>query len=167
MATMTESVVQQERSAENLKLELRKVIGAPRAKVFEAWTSPRVIAKWFGPAEMTAPEVDVDFRVGGQYRIAMQRCVPDGAAEQVMTPVETSVATGEYREIVPNERLSFTWKGNWIPGEETLVTILLKEVTGGTEVTLIHERFSSAQSMGGHEKGWRGSLDKLAALLES
>ena len=166
MATMTESVAEQGKPAEKLKVELRKVIGAPRAKVFDAWKSARVLAKWFGPAEMTTPEVEVDFRVGGQYRIAMQRCTPPGGAKEGTTPAEPSVATGEYREIVTNERLSFTWTTNWSPGEETLVTILLKDVTGGTEVTLIHEGFGSAQTADGHEKGWKGSLDKLAAMLE-
>jgi uncharacterized protein YndB with AHSA1/START domain len=144
-----------------LRLEVRKVIRASRERVFEAWTKPEVLAKWFGPADMVSEEVSVDLRVGGAHRIAMKRCAPgrEGAPD-------VAVATGVYREIVPPEKVSFSWKGNWNPGEETLVTVLLKDVADGTEVTLVHERFGSTESMSGHEHGWVGSMAKLAALLE-
>jgi uncharacterized protein YndB with AHSA1/START domain len=65
---------------------------------------------------------------------------------------------------VLNELLQFTWTPNWNPGEESLVTISLKDVEGGTELTLLHERFLSEGSRNGHTKGWAGSLDKLDTL---
>ena len=162
MATMAdERLTLNENLSAGLRLEVRKVIRAKRERVFAAWTKPDEIAKWFGPADMTADEVSVDLRVDGAYRIAMRRCEPPRPGAP-----ETAVATGVYREILPPERLSFSWKNNWEPAEETLVTGLLKEVPGGTEVTLIHERFASTESMSGHERGWLGSVAKLATYLE-
>lgn len=148
---------------EGLKVQVSKVIRASRKRVFEAWTKPEVMRQWFGPVNMDTPEVTNDLRVGGSYRVAMQKC-EERAANEAMGPI--SVATGVYREIVPNERVSFTWNGNWAPGEESLVTVTLKDVAGGTEVTITHERFLTTASMSGHEQGWVGSLQKLAAFLE-
>lgn len=156
-----EGLALNENLGSGLKLTVSKVIRAKRERVFAAWTQAEVLAKWFGPADMTSGAVEVDLRVGGAYRIEMLRCGPgrEGAPA-------TAVATGVYREIVAPERLSFSWKNNWNAGEETLVTVLLREVPEGTEVTLIHERFETTQSMGNHEHGWLGCMTKLAALLE-
>ncbi len=156
----SENLTLNENLSAGLRLQVSKVIRANRERVFDAWTRPEVMKKWFGPADMSADEITIDLRVGGSYRIAMQRCESSTGAP------DTAVATGVYREIVRPERLSFSWNNNWTPGEETLVTVLLKEVAGGTELTLIHERFGSTESMGGHERGWLGSVAKLADFLE-
>ncbi len=110
----------------------------------------------------------------GEERPARGRELPAGDAEVRGEGVNEamgslSVATGVYREIVLNERVSFTWNGNWEPEEESLVTVTLKDLPDGafgTEVTIKHERFLTTASMSGHEQGWVGSLTKLACLLE-
>ena len=158
----SESLALNENLAPGLRLQVSKTIRAKRERVFAAWTRPELLGQWFGPADMTNGPVEVDLRVGGAYRIEMIRCAPDGEGA-----AQTAVATGVYREIVPPERLSFSWNTNWNPGEETLVTVLLTEVPGGTEVTLVHERFASTESMSNHERGWLGCMAKLAAVLES
>lgn len=163
MATTLEATTLNQGMSEGLKVQVSKVIRASRERVFEAWTKPEVMRQWFGPANMDTAEAENDLRVGGSYRVAMQKC-EERAANVTTGPI--SVATGVYREIVPNERVSFTWNGNWAPEEESLVTVTLKDVAGGTEVTITHERFLTTASMSGHEQGWVGSLQKLAGLLE-
>ncbi|MHB1794858.1 MAG: SRPBCC family protein [Acidobacteriaceae bacterium] len=137
--------------SENLKLQVSRVIHAKRSRVYDAWTKPELIQQWFGPENMTVASASTELRVGGAYRIEMQ---------------SSRAATGVYKKIVPNELLCFTWRGDWNPSEETLVTVAFKDVEGGTEVTLAHERFATAESMGKHEHGWNGSLAKLATLCE-
>jgi uncharacterized protein YndB with AHSA1/START domain len=110
-----------------------------------------------GPGEIVAVRVDADARVGGRYRIEMRR--PSGEGHNV---------AGVYREIVPNEKLVFTWSWDPAPGEEpheSLVTVLLKPDEGGTLLTVIHERLFDEESRAGHEGGWNGALDKLEKLV--
>jgi uncharacterized protein YndB with AHSA1/START domain len=61
--------------------------------------------------------------------------------------------------------LQFTWIPSWTPGEESLVTVIFREVNGGTELRLRHERFVAGSSVEGYQRGWGGSLDKLAAWV--
>ena len=169
MATaMVERAAVKADNGENLRLELRKVIKAKRARVFEAWTKPEVIRHWFGPRNMVVTEVSSDLRVGGAYRIEMRGALEASMAERPNESMEHRAgATGVYTEIVPDERIAFTWRGDWRPEEETLVTVTLRDVEGGTEVTLVHEGFVTAESRQGHEHGWTGSLEKLSGVLEA
>jgi uncharacterized protein YndB with AHSA1/START domain len=107
-----------------------------------------------GPAPVTVESAELDARVGGRYRIAM-----DSTGTKY-------VATGEYREIDPGRRLVMTWGWEGPTRYDTLLTVLFEDKDGGTEVTLTHERFATAEDAGHHEHGWAGSLDKLATLLE-
>ena len=152
MATMTENVALNEGMGAGLKLQVSKVIRAKRTRVYEAWTKPETMQEWFGPEGMTCTDAKLDVRVGGEYRLEV-------------TARETgrvSVAAGVYQEVVPNERLRFSWVGSWRAGEESVVTVSLKDVDGGTEVTITHERVAEAEAMAGYEQGWTGSLAKLA-----
>ena len=117
MATaMVERAAVKADNGENLRLELRKVIKAKRARVFEAWTKPEVIRHWFGPRNMVVTEVSSDLRVGGSYRIEMRGALEARLAER---PNESmgyrAGATGVYTEIVTDERIAFTWRGDWHP----------------------------------------------------
>ena len=155
------------KSVPTFMLSQTRVIRAPRARVYEAWTNPEILKQWFGPAAMHTPDVSLDVRVGGAYRIEFapnnQQAPPDGKA----CGGTNTAAFGEYTKIVPNELLQFSWSSNWQPGEDSLVTVSLKDVEGGTELTLIHENFNSEESREGHNKGWAGSFDKLARILAS
>jgi uncharacterized protein YndB with AHSA1/START domain len=138
-------------------LTLKRRLKAPPAKVFAAWTDPEKMKRWMGPGEIVAVRVETDARVGGRYRVEMRR--PSGEAHNV---------GGVYREIVPDEKLVFTWAWDVAPGEEpheSLVTLLLKPDGSGTLLTLIHERLFDEASRAGHEGGWNGALDKLEKLV--
>jgi uncharacterized protein YndB with AHSA1/START domain len=146
--------------AENLKLQISRVIRASRQRTFDAWTRPDYIRQWFG-GPRTVTEVETDPREGGAYRIK----ATGGTAEGDINP-EASI-TGRYVKVEPYDLLSFTWVGDWNPTEETLVTITFKNVTEGTEVTVTHERFATELSRSKHEMGWTNSTNKLKSFIES
>jgi uncharacterized protein YndB with AHSA1/START domain len=117
---------------------------------------------------MYCPEAMLDVRVGGEYRIAVLPTAEAAASEATSDSERRhAAAVGSYTKIAPNELLQFTWSPNWNLGEQSLVTVTFKDVEGGTELTLIHENFNSEESRDGHNKGWAGSFDKLARILES
>jgi len=131
-----------------LKVEVRRVIRANRQRVFDAWTKPEEMRRWFAPGPMTVAAVEADPREGGAYRIEMKGSMdnlPENADRR-------SIAFGEYTEIVPNERLRFTWRPNWNP-------------EGGTELLLIHDRIDLESSCGGYKQGWTSCVAKLDAYL--
>jgi uncharacterized protein YndB with AHSA1/START domain len=97
---------------------------------------------------------DVDVRVGGRFRISFKG--QDGEYHEV---------GGTYREVVPNERLVFSWAWHSTPERESLVTITLKRDGDATMLTLHHERFFDEKARDGHERGWSGTLEKLARYL--
>jgi len=137
------------------------VIRASRRRVYEAWTRPEQIKRWFGPGAIGVTAAETDLRPGGSYRIVMQGSI-DGAPEQRdrIMPVE-----GVYQELIPDELIRFTWKPSWTPEEISEVTIRLSDAEGGTELVLIHERFAQTESRDGHARGWAGSLEKLDQYL--
>lgn len=138
-----------------LTLLLSRVIRAPRPRVFKAFSSVEELKKWFGPENCAVLEGEVDFRRGGAYRLAMHTS-DFGPAE----------LTGIYEEIVPNERLRFTWTWRKNPamvdwGGMT-VSIEFTDHRDGTLVTIQHDGLLNEQVREGHTHGWNGSLDKLS-----
>ncbi|MGZ3517114.1 MAG: SRPBCC family protein [Vulcanimicrobiaceae bacterium] len=140
------------------RLVIRRKLAAPRARVYAAWTKPEQMRNWAGPGDITAPEIESDLRVGGTYRIMMQK--PDG---------ERIAVRGVFREVREPKRLSYTWR--WeedSPDHEidTLVTVEFRDLGDETELVLTHEQFASEESRDAHEGGWNGALDKLAIFLK-
>ena len=137
-------------------LTLKRKLNAPAQKVFAAWTDPEKIVHWFGPAETASDSVraEIDVRVGGRYRIRFQTA--DGEQHEV---------GGEYKEVVPSERLVFSWAWHSTPERESLVTIALKADGEATMLTLHQERFFDEKARDGHTRGWTGTLEKLARYL--
>ena len=78
-----------------IKLVINKNINASVEKVYEAWTDPALIKKWFGPGGMTVPNAETDLEVGGEYLIHMH----DADAES------DHIVSGQYQEIIANEKL--------------------------------------------------------------
>jgi uncharacterized protein YndB with AHSA1/START domain len=136
-------------------LTIKRRINAAPAKVYAAWTDPEKIVAWFGPARVKegSMRAETDLRVGGRYSISFS--ATDGEHFQV---------GGVYREIVPNERLVFSWAWHSTPERESLLTISLKPDGGGTLLTLLHEQFFDTAARDGHEKGWTELLGKLEAF---
>jgi uncharacterized protein YndB with AHSA1/START domain len=139
---------------EKTELRLTRLINAKREKVFRAWTDPDWVCRWFAPGEMTVPNADVDAKVGGNYRIQMQN-----------NEGKLFITSGTYKEIVANEKLVFSWGWEGDDRYESVVTILLNDSEGGTELTLIHERLRNTESVEKHTQGWTGCLANLAARI--
>ncbi|MGH9540365.1 MAG: SRPBCC family protein [Terriglobales bacterium] len=138
----------------SLELRVSRVIKARRSLVFAAWTQPELMRRWLAPGTMHVAEASADARVGGAYRIAMAGAGCSG-------PEGNAVANGTYTAVVPNERIEFTWVIGNNPAAETLVTVDLRDVAGGTEVVITHRGFNSAELRDRHEHGWTGCLDNL------
>ena len=142
-------------AAEKPSLMLRRRIKAPPVKVYEAWTRPEQLAKWWGPEGSTFGSADLDLRVGGRFFIRF--ATPDGEQHGV---------GGAYREVVADERLVFDWAWQSTPERVSLVTLRFAPDGDGTMFTLIHEQFFDQKARDGHERGWTGSLDRLVAHFE-
>lgn len=142
---------------EPLKITLTRTFDAPRALVYDAWTKPEHLVRWSMPHGFTIAACDGELRVGGTWR-----------TEMVMPTGEACPLRGEYREIVPGERLVFThvWgESDGAPEHETLVTVTFADEAGGTRVTLEQTHFKSEESRDGHADGWSQCLDRLTELL--
>jgi uncharacterized protein YndB with AHSA1/START domain len=141
---------------ENLKLEIKRVIKASRPRVFDAWTRPETIRRWFTPGTFRMVHAQIDARVDGVYRFEM-----DQVCEGNQPNAGGSVVTGRYVRVEPYDLLAFTWKNSWAVDEESLVTIELRDVDGGTEMTLTQERFLTQYSRDRHATGWESVTTKL------
>ncbi len=134
-------------------LQVRRLIKANRARVFEAWTKPELIQQWLGPSPCQITSSKIDLRVGGEYVFHVRK--PDGEF----------TTKGVYREITPPSRLVFSWTPCAGGHGDTQVTVDLTEQNGGTEVCITHERLANAESFEGHKHGWIGSLDRMEKLF--
>ena len=137
------------------RLEIVRVIKASKKRVFDAWTQPQMIRRWYAPGTMVVQEAESDPRVEGSYSRTMFGSPGPGAAEA------TAVIQGRYLRVEPYDLLSFTWEANFAPGQHCVVTISLKEVEGGTELTLVHEGLAEDSSRESYTRGWTSVLEKL------
>lgn len=151
-------------------VQVRRTFAAPRERVFEAWMDPELLRQWLTGPQGRSPHAEVDARVGGEFRIAMTSRVGDLWA---LLPGQTGVVqmVGRYLEINRPERLVFTLGWEEFPTihldpDATTVTVDFHERNGDTEVVLTHERNPSRRIRAFHKWGWKGSLRKLADLLE-
>ena len=136
-------------------LTIKRRFDAPPAKVFAAWTDPEKLKRWMGPGEIGTVRAEADVRTGGRYRIVMQK---PGESEQ-------HDVSGIYREVIPNEKLVFTWAWKSTPERESLVTITFKADDNGTLMTFTHEQFFDEDARDRHQHGWNSSFEKLETYL--
>lgn len=143
--------------AHDISLTLVRKIKATPEKVFAAWTNPEILKKWMSPRdEMKTVSAETNLVVGGKYRIIMRE--PDG---------EDHIVGGVYREISKNKKLAFTWSWESTPEVETLVTIELRKISEGTEITLTHANFGTEQARDMHNHGWLGCIGRLEKYINA
>lgn len=141
-------------------LRMQRDFAAPRQLLWRAWSSPETMVLWLGPVEWPAVHITQDLRVGGEWRACLRS--PDTGQDLWQG--------GIYREIVPPERLVFTFKWDEShedgPPVDTLVTVVFSETDdGGTRMDFTHEGLKSEQSLTGHKHGWTSTMDRLEAFL--
>ncbi len=151
------------------ELVITRIFDASREQVWQEWTDPDQIKRWWGPKEFTAPFIELDFRIGGIYLYCMRG--PDG---------KDYWSTGVFREIVPMEKIIATdnfaddhgkvvppsYYG--MPGDkpfEAVVIVTFEEQDGKTKLTLRHLGLPP-DTIRDAEAGWSTSLDKLTADLQ-
>ena len=143
---------------ETLRLE-RTFAGSPD-EVFDAWTSPEVLTRWWAAQPTwTSPGCEVDLRVGGRYVLRMR----DDETGHV------HAVGGVYREVERPHRLVYTWcwegTDGLHPGHESLVTVEFVPTDDGTSVLLEHSGLASEESRRRHTAGWNGTFDNLATRV--
>ena len=145
------------KASERFSLEIKRLINAPRDRVYAAWTDPAQLKQWFGPDKVQTRDLIADPRVGGKFRWDLTT-----AEGEKMT------CRGEYREVVPGKKIVFTWQ--WDDDEDwenhtSIVTVELGDRDGGTELRLTHEKLPNEESRNGHTEGWNSALDKLGKFF--
>jgi uncharacterized protein YndB with AHSA1/START domain len=144
---------------EKTRLEISRVIEAPRDRVYAAWTDPEQLKQWFGPENVKTRELVADARVGGTFRWDI-----------INSEGEEMTMRGEFRELQPDKKIVFTWQ--WEDDEDwenhiSIITVELYDRDGGTELRLTHEQLPNEESRDGHTRGWESALDKLERLFSS
>ena len=148
---------------------IERIFEAPVDLIWQMWIQPEHFKKWYGPKGFTVPVAEMEMLVGGKRLICMAS--PDGSMKMW--------TTGEYTEIVPNERLVYTESpadenGNVVSPSAmgmpdgypatTEVTVLLEDLGGRTIMVMTHAGMPADSGAGG---GWEQAFDKLADHLET
>lgn len=139
----------------SLVLIVRRTIAAPAQRLFDAWTQPLELRRWWGPEGVVCTAAEVDLRVGGRYRIANQ--FADGT---------TLWISGEFLRIEPPRELVFSWRLGAAESAER-VTVRFEPRGVQTEVIVTHERIRDDRTRDRHEQGWEGCLKGLVRYLST
>lgn len=134
-----------------------RILPAAIEEVFAAWSDPESLRVWMCPGEVRSADAEVDFRVGGSFRIVMHETGRD------------YVHHGEYLEIDPPRRLVFTWVSEFLPEDEahTRVSVSLEPAgPGRTRLRLVHDELPDTGSYDGHESGWGDIVGHLSEHLK-
>lgn len=152
------------------ELILERIYDALAETIWEAWTNPELLKKWWGPNNVSIPECEVDLRVGGKFYIVMEAGEEMGAYKGTKWPM-----LAEFTAVEPNSKLSYTAQA-WTEGakEETTIDqtteITLTEENGKTKVEVKAAIYKTGPQAGmavqGMEYGFNQQLDKLQKFLE-
>jgi uncharacterized protein YndB with AHSA1/START domain len=136
-------------------LLVRRSIRASPERIFDVWTQPEHLQRWWGPESVECVAAEVDLRVGGRYRIANQ--FPDGKVLWI---------SGEFETVERPRRLVYTWRVGDVTGADERVTVTFEARGEATEVIVAHERIPTESVRDRHEQGWVGCLDGLVEYLQ-
>ena len=153
---MAQTATAKPASVERPSLTLTRRFRARPEKVWAAWTDPEKLIAWFctTKAKPGSMRAELDVRAGGRYRISFD-----------MESGEYSEVGGTYREVVPHERLVFTWAWHSTPERESLVTVSIKPDGAGALMIFTHEQFFDETARDNHAKGWNELFEQLDSLL--
>jgi uncharacterized protein YndB with AHSA1/START domain len=141
------------------EIRMSRVFDAPRDLVFEAHSSAEHMRNWWGPRKYETVSAEVDFRPGGKWRVVHRG--PDG---------DEYAFRGEFREIVPPERITWTFEFEGAPGQISVETVSFEERDGKTTVSVISDLGSKeardAMLESGMAEGADETYDRLDEYLE-
>lgn len=138
-------------------VRLHRILTAPPEKVFRAFVEPDAIASWIPPYGYLCTVHDLDARVGGRHRMSFRNFTTGGSHS----------FGGTYLAFEPGKHLQYTdrFEDPNMPGEMT-VTVTLKAVSAGTELTITQEGIPDMIPTDQCTLGWQQSLEKMARLVE-
>ena len=128
---------------------------APKHLVYRAYTTPELVQRWWSAKRGEVTTCEIDLRVGGTWRYVM---VMDGGYEVGFH--------GEYREIVPNQRIVSTEIYEGMPEAQALDTVTFAEADGRTTLTILVQHASKEHRDAHIESGMEGGLQDAMDLLE-
>jgi uncharacterized protein YndB with AHSA1/START domain len=139
-------------------VRLHRVLRSPPDRLYRAFLDPEAMAKWLPPNGFTGKVHHIDAKVGGTYKMSFTN----------FTSGQSHSFGGRYLELVPNERISHTdeFDDPNLPGEMR-VTIALRKVSCGTELTVVQEGIPEVIPLENCYLGWQESLTLLAQLVEA
>ncbi len=137
-------------------LTIVRRLHAPPTTVYAALTRPEMMAQWWGCEAAEVLRAEADVRPGGRFRLMFR----------TLGGVDCD-CSGVYREVERNCRLVFTWRWTHTPDDETLVTMALRPIAQGTELTLTHAHFHDDATRSDHQSGWTGELHRLEHLVSA
>jgi uncharacterized protein YndB with AHSA1/START domain len=159
MKTMATSGTAKVTLPSDKQILITREFDAPPELVYEAWTTPELVGRWWSGQRGRTTSIDIDLRVGGRWRYVM---VADSTGEQV-------AFHGEYREIVPNERIVSTEAFEGIPDADehaSLNTLTLTEVDGRTLLEVLVEHPTQEGRDMHVNSGMEGGMQEAMDLLE-
>ncbi len=146
-------------------LSITRIFDAPRDLVFEAFSNPEHAKRWMGPRGFTATHFEQDARPGGRWRACLHQ-TGDWKGQSYPDLWQGGV----FQEIVPPERVvyTFAWEGQGgQPTRETLITIVFTELDDDKTQMDFHQAFfDSIGQRDGHNQGWNSSFDRLNDYLQ-
>ena len=139
--------------------ELTRVFDAPRELVYQTMMDPALVSQWWGPRRYKTVVEKMDARVGGKWRFG--NIAADGGEHWF---------NGEYREIVPNERVVQTFEYEPLPGHISVDTMTLEDLGDGRTLMRVRSRFASKEDadgmiQSGMEEGARETYERLEEIL--
>ena len=145
------------RRSDGIALRLTRRFAAPRERVFDAWTTPEALKRWWCPPGWAPERIDVDLRPGGAYHLGMR-----SLDEESLVSIE-----GQFVEVRRPERLVYTWRwrGAFDGMPETRVTVEFLEAPGATDVVVMHDNFASVAAWQRHRSGWIAACDRMEKIL--
>jgi len=142
-------------SQTGIRLKFERTLHASAQTVYDALTSKDAIGKWFGPSDDFKVVVHTwDCRVGGSYKVEFK--TPAG---------ETHTCHGQFKELIPNKKVSYTWSWEEQPPIDTLVSFVIKANGEKTDLVITHDGFPTEDMRAHHEQGWTGSLERLVRFM--
>ena len=140
-------------------LVIERIFNAEPGRVFAAFASAEALSQWFGPEGCDVLEAEVDFRVGGRYRLRID--TTDGGEIDLV---------GGYREIAKPDKLAFTWRWEGNPNFnpcDSLVELIFSQHESGTLLKLVQTGIGDGEDLASHEWGWGSTFNKLEKLFIS
>ena len=135
------------------QLTVSRIVPAPPASVFDAWTDAESLARWWRPPGGICRGAHIDLQTGGRFEIV--NGFPDNS---------TITIVGEFLEIVAPDSLTYTWGVAQDREPDQFVYVRFEPHSDGTLVTVRHERIPTTEMLEGHRLGWHSCLDGLESF---